>query len=209
MQTSPATAQSDPTPAETPGAVLPEIERTVSAIGAKVASARAERGWSLAELGRRSGLSTAAVHKIEKSGMTPTIASLMKIAAALGTTVAFFIDEADADREVTVTRREQREQISTSKPGLDLRDLSGRYGPFTIAGAEAIVAPRADSGPVPMRHVGEELVVVLEGTMTFTVAGQAHRLEAGDSIHFRTHHPHSWSNPDDTPSRVMWLVGRS
>jgi transcriptional regulator with XRE-family HTH domain len=199
-------------PTDTPGApaaaALPEIERTVSAIGAKLATARSERGWSLAQLGQRAGMSTAAVHKIEKSGMTPTIASLMKLAAALGTTVAFFIDEADADREVTVTRRAEREPISTSKP-VELHDISGRYGPFNIAGAEAIVPPGADSGPVPMRHVGEELVVVLEGAMAFTVAGQAHHLEAGDSIHFRTHHPHSWSNPQDSPSRVMWFVGRS
>ncbi|MEA2317974.1 MAG: hypothetical protein QOD44_2163 [Solirubrobacteraceae bacterium] len=190
------------------GAPLPEIERTVSAIGAKIAAARSERGWSLAQLGQRAGMSTAAVHKIEKSGMTPTIASLMKLAAALGTTVAFFIDEADADRDVMVTRRADREPISTSKP-VELHDISGRYGPFNIAGAEALIGPRADSGPEPMRHVGEELVVVLEGEMSFTVAGQAHHLEAGDSIHFRTHHAHSWSNPRDRPSRVMWFVGRS
>jgi transcriptional regulator with XRE-family HTH domain len=199
-----------PDPSDGPAAptALPEIERAVSAIGAKLAAARSERGWSLAQLAQRAGMSPAAVHKIEKSGMTPTIASLMKLAAALGTTVAFFIDEADADREVRVTRRADREPISTSKP-VELHDISGRYGPFNIAGAEAVIAPGADSGPEAMRHVGEELVVVLEGAMTFTVAGQAHDLEAGDSIHFRTHHPHSWANPADRPSRVMWFVGRS
>jgi transcriptional regulator with XRE-family HTH domain len=212
-QTPSTSTAAGPAPAEGAGlpanTALPEIERTVSEIGAKVAAARAEHGWSLAQLGRRAGLSTAAVHKIEKSGMTPTIASLMKIAAALGTTVSYLIDEADADHEVTVTRRDEREPISSSKPGIELRDISGRYGPFTIAGAEAVVAPRADSGLVPMRHVGEELVVVLDGAMTFTIAGQAHHLQAGDSIHFRTHHPHSWSNPEDRPSRLMWFVGRS
>ena len=47
-----------------------EIEQTVSGIGAKVAKARAERGWSLQQLAKRSGLSPASIHKIEKSGMT-------------------------------------------------------------------------------------------------------------------------------------------
>src|SRR5262249_35232066 len=83
---------------------LPEIQKTVSQIGAKVAKARAERGWSLAQLAERSGLSPAAVHKIEKSGMTPTIASLMKIASALGKSVGFFVEEADAARPVTIVR---------------------------------------------------------------------------------------------------------
>ena len=54
------------------------IEETVSEIGPKLAKARAERGWSLQQLGTRAGLSAAAVHKIEKGGIAPTIATLMK-----------------------------------------------------------------------------------------------------------------------------------
>ena len=106
---------------------LPDIERTVSALGAKLAMARAERGWSLSELARRAGVSTASIHKIEKSGMTPTIASLMKIAAALGKSVAHFVDEPETP-DVLVVRGDARARVYTSKQGLDLRNLSGRYG---------------------------------------------------------------------------------
>src|SRR5262249_42792394 len=137
---------------EIPG-MLPDIERTVSALGAKVAAARAERGWSLAQLAQRSGLSPAAGHKIEKSGMTPTIASLMKIAAALGKSVSFFVDEPSTP-DVSVVRADERAQVYTSKEGLDLKNISGRYGPFQIAGAEAVAEPYADSGPTPMNHPG-------------------------------------------------------
>jgi transcriptional regulator with XRE-family HTH domain len=194
---------------ETPSpAVLPQIELTVSEIGAKVARARSERGWSLAKLAQRSGLSTAAVHKIEKSGMTPTIASLMKIAAALGKSVSHFVDEPETP-DVMVVRGDERAPVYTSKQGLDLRNLSGRYGSLAMAGAEAVMDPGADSGPTPMRHPGEELVIVLEGRIEFTVAGEAHDLGAGDSIHFRTTRPHSWRNPSDEPARAIWLVVRA
>jgi transcriptional regulator with XRE-family HTH domain len=176
-----ATAQKTPEIAVDPRP-LREIERTVSEIGAKVAKARAERGWSLAQLAERSGLSTAAVHKIEKSGMTPTIASLMKVAAALGKSVGHFVDEVEATRPVTVVR-----------------------GPFWVAGAEAHLGPLADSGPEPMSHPGEELVLVLDGRMTFTIDGESYGLDPGDSIHFRTVRPHSWANPDDLPARAIWL----
>ena len=187
---------------------LPEIERTVSEIGAKVAKARAERGWSLAQLAQRAGLSTAAVHKIEKSGMTPTIASLMKVAAALGKSVGYFVEEVEATRPVTVIRSDERTRLYTSKQGLELQNISGRYGPFWVAGAEAHLEPLADSGPVPMRHPGEELVVVLDGRMTFTIDDEQYELESGDSIHFRTVRPHSWANPDDRPARAIWLAIR-
>src|SRR5919201_2057814 len=124
-----------------------EIEQTVSAFGAKVAKTRAERGWSLQELARRSGLSPASIHKIEKSGMTPTITSLMKVAAALGKSVGYFIEESDGLRPVTVVRRDER---------------------TFVAGGEAAVEPWADSGPQPMIHPGEERVLLLEGRRRFT-----------------------------------------
>jgi transcriptional regulator with XRE-family HTH domain len=191
-----------------PHAALPRIEHTVSEIGAKVARARSQRGWSLAQLAQRAGVSTGTVHKIEKSGMTPTIASLMKIAVALGKSVAYFVDEPEVP-DVTVVRNTDRGSVYTSKQGLDLRSFTGRYGAFAMAGAEAVVEPRADSGPTPMRHLGEELVIMLEGRMEFTVGGATHEIGAGDSIHFRTVRPHSWRNPSDEPARAMWLVVRT
>ncbi len=187
---------------------LPEIERTVSALGAKLAMARAERGWSLAELARRAGVSTASVHKIEKSGMTPTIATLMKVAAALGTSVGSFIDEDVAVTAAIVVRGDERARLYTSKTGIALDNVSGRYGRYRLAGAEARVEPLATSGPDPMRHPGEELVYMLEGAMCFTVDGEAIHLEPGDSIHFRTDRPHTWANPAERPARALWFMVR-
>lgn len=184
------------------------IEQTVSEIGGKVAKARAERGWSLQQLASRAGLSPAAVHKIEKSGITPTVATLMKIAAALGKSVGYFIEEFDPLRPVTVVRADERATLFTSKRGLTLHNISGRYGPFFVAGAEAVVEPGADSGHVPMTHPGEELVLLLEGVMTFVIDDEVYELGEGDSIHFRTSCRHSWANPGDEPARAVWLAIR-
>ena len=77
--------------------------------------------------------------------MTPTIASLMKIAAALGRSVSYFVEE-PATPDVSVIRGDERAQVYTSSRGSDLRNLSGRYGPFLIAGAEAVVEPTPTAG---------------------------------------------------------------
>jgi transcriptional regulator with XRE-family HTH domain len=195
--------------ADVTNTALPAIQRTVSEIGVKVAAARQERGWSLQELGRRAGLSAGAVHKIEKSGMTPTITTLMKVASALGRSVGYFIEEHEPLRPVTVVRADARAELYTSKQGLTLQNISGRYGPFFVAGAEAIVEPGASSGPEPMAHPGEELVIMLEGAMTFVVDDETYELESGDSIHFLTRRTHAWSNPSDRPARAIWLAIRS
>ena len=132
--------------------------------------------------------------------MTPTITSLMKVAAALGKSVGYFIEESDGaapgDRRPRTT---SARGCYTSKEGLVLDNISGRYGPFFVAGAEAAVEPCADSGPQPMIHPGEELVLLLEGDDAFTIDAVAYDLDAGDSIHFRTAYPHSWANPSDEP----------
>ena len=187
---------------------LPDIERTVSELGAKLAMARAERGWSLAELARRAGISTASIHKIEKSGMTPTIATLMKVASALGTSVSFFIDEDVEVPAAIVVRGDERARLYTSKTGIALDNVSGRYGRYRLAGAEAVVEPHANSGPDPMRHPGEELIYLLEGSMCVTVDGKPIQLESGDSIHFRTDRPHTWENPTERPARALWFMVR-
>ena len=72
-----------------------------------------------------------------------------------------------------------------------------------------VIEPYADSGPTPMNHPGEELVIVTDGELVFTVDGLRYELAAGDSIHFRTLLRHSWSNPSDRPARAVWLVVRS
>lgn len=179
------------------------------AIGAKIAALRRERGWSLQELSRRAGVSPAAIHKIEKKGMTPTITSLMKIAGALGRSVSYIIEEHGALRPVTVVRAGERTTIHTSKAGLRLESIAGRYGPYFMAGAVAAVEPMATSGAAPMDHPGEELMLVIEGTIDWTIEGERHQLGPGDSIHFRTDRPHSWSNPTDEPARALWLTIRS
>jgi uncharacterized cupin superfamily protein len=133
----------------------------------------------------------------------------MKVAAALGKSVGHFIEENDPLRPVTVVRRDERVRLYTSKEGLTLENISGRYGPFFVAGAEAILEPWADSGPEPMLHPGEELVLVTEGVMAFAIDGDTHHVQAGDSIHFRTTCAHSWRNPSDEPARAIWLAIRS
>src|SRR6516165_8090663 len=158
-----------------------ELERIVGSIGLKVFSLRKRMGLSLQQLGERSDVSAAAIHKIEQGGMVPTITTLLKIAGALGRPVSYFVEE---DRPVY-----------TSHKGITLHSISGPYGRFLLAGARATVIPGATSGRKPMQHPGEELVHVTGGVLEFTVTGQSYRVEAGNTLHFRGDQPHTWRNP--------------
>ncbi len=186
-----------------------ELERIVGSIGLKVFSLRKRMGLSLQQLGERSDVSAAAIHKIEQGGMVPTITTLLKIAGALGRPVSYFVEEDVGRDDVAVlTPPDEDRPVYTSHKGITLNSVSGPYGRFLLAGARATVAPGATSGRKPMQHPGEELVHVIEGLLEFTVTGQLYQVGIGSTLHFRGDQPHTWRNPGDTEARAVWMALR-
>jgi transcriptional regulator with XRE-family HTH domain len=184
------------------------MQDVIAAIGPKVRQLRRQKNLSLQQLAERSGVSAAAIHKLERNGMVPTITTLMKLATALNRPVAYFVEEDRIDAAVHV-RSTERRKVHTSKRGLSLQSVSGPYGRFFMAGALATVEPGADSGPKPMEHSGEELVYVLDGSLCFEVDGEEYILKRGDALHFLTDRPHRWWNPQRRPAKALWMALRS
>ena len=182
----------------------------IASIGPKIHQLRKQKNLSLQQLAERAGISAAAIHRIERNGMVPTIATLMKIAAALNRSVAYFVDEeADDSKQAVLIRADDRKRVYTSKSGLDLQGVSGPYGRFFMAGAMAVVEPGASSGERPMEHPGEELVFVLNGSLRFEVDGEEFALGPGDALHLRTDRPHRWRNATKRPAQALWMALRS
>jgi len=186
-----------------------DLHEIVSSIGPKLRELRVQRGMSLQQLAVQSDVSAAAIHKIERGGMVPTITTLLKIAAAFNRPVSYFVEEQlGENRPVAHIRRGDRNPIFTAHSGIDLAGISGPYGRFFLAGAIATVQPGANSGDKPMEHPGEELIYVLDGTFEVDVDGQHFALDEGDSLHFRTDRPHRWYNTGKTPIKAVWLALR-
>jgi transcriptional regulator with XRE-family HTH domain len=186
-----------------------EVQRIVGSIGLKVFSHRKRMGLSLQQLGERSDVSAAAIHKIEQGGMVPTITTLLKLASALGRPVSYFVEEEGGLDDVAVfTPPEENRPVFTSHQGIELNSISGPYARFLLAGARACVVPGGNSGRKPMQHPGEELVHVLSGVLEFTVTGQPYRVVPGSTLHFQGDQPHTWANPGPDEARAIWMALR-
>ena len=185
-----------------------DLSRIVSEIGPKLRDLRKQAGLSLQQLAVKADVSAAAIHKIEQSGMVPTITTLLKIAGALGRPVGYFVDEEMVSDPTVLVRRGEHRPILTSHTGIELAGISGAYGRFLLAGARATVAPGASSGDQWLEHPGEELVYLLAGTLEFIVNEQTYLLHPGDSLHFRTVQRHSWRNPDTAEAVALWMALR-
>ena len=184
-----------------------QIENIVSKLGERIKKLRLEKGWSLKDLSKRSDISSAAIHKIESNGITPTITTMMKISDALGKNVSYFIEEKRDDKDVVYVPSGKRGNIFTFKKGLKLNGISAKkYGDFMMTAAYAEVEFGASSGRKPMNHRGEELVYCLKGKMEFRVGNKTYVLGPGDSLHFRTYINHSWKNISDGQTKLIWVL---
>jgi transcriptional regulator with XRE-family HTH domain len=187
-----------------------DVEEIVNGVGKRIALLRSAQGLSLHQLAIRSDVSAAAIHKIERSSMVPTVTTLLKLGAALGVSVSHLLQEDGATSEpVQFTSAKERQDVYTPHKGLSLEGITGSYRHFKIAAAIAHMIPGASSGRNPLRHPGEELVHVLSGEVTFQIGDRDFRLKAGDSLHFSGDLPHHWKNVTNKPAELVWFVLRN
>jgi len=185
------------------------VEEIVSSIGPKVKKLRQQQRLSLQQLAVKAEVSAAAIHKIERNDMVPTITTLLKVATALDRPVTYFVERAGGQPEpVAFTPASDRPAVFTPHAGLTLAGISGPYAPFRSAAALATVDAGADSGDKPLVHAGEELVFTLEGTLVFDIAGTRHEVRKGDALHFMGDQPHHWANEGRSDARVVWIALR-
>ena len=184
-----------------------QIDHIVSKLGEKIKILRTEKNLSLKDLSNRSGISAAAIHKIESNGIIPTITTMMKVADALGKNVSHFIEESDEDKDVVFVSAKNREPILTFKKGLELSGISAKqYGDFIMTAAYAVLDVGATSGKKPMKHKGEELVYCLQGKVEFKIKGETYVLGPGDSLNYRTQVDHKWKNIGEKKAKLIWVL---
>ncbi|MGE3285793.1 MAG: helix-turn-helix domain-containing protein [Pseudonocardia sp.] len=198
-----------------PGSAAPPApqawEPIVDAIGPKVREERRRLGLSLQQLAARSDVSAAAIHKVERGDMVPTITTLLKLAGALGKPVGHFVDEGATTAPVAV-RVTADEPVAVppawapAATGVRAGGIAGPGERLRAGGLVAEIEPGGQSGDTRPLRPGEELVLVLEGRLAVEVGGEQHLLRAGDALHYPTDRPHTWRNPGTTPARTVWFT---
>lgn len=185
------------------------LDEVIAGIGTKIRLLRQGAGLSLQQLADRSGVSAAAIHKVERNSMVPTITTLMKLARALDRSVSYLVEEdTDHTSSALLVRAKDRDTLFASREGVNMQGISGPFGRFALAGAMVTVAPGVDSGKTALAHAGEELVYLINGSLEFEIDG-VFRLEEGDTLHFRTDRPHRWRNVGQRPAKAVWISLRT
>ncbi|MDQ2959942.1 MAG: helix-turn-helix domain-containing protein [Candidatus Dormibacteraeota bacterium] len=171
-----------------------------SAVGSRLREKRNESAYSLRALAAAAGVSPSLVSGVERGVVQPSLASLQKLSAALGTSVAELVAvPAPACQlvggEVT--------PLDLPVPGVRIEDLAG--GARLLEPQRFSVDPGRGSGG-EYAHDGEEFLYVIEGMLAITLDGREHfDVDRGMSLCFDSTRRHRWWNPGSVVTKVLWI----
>lgn len=194
---------SGPEQDEEGGNVAEADERGVDQLGRRLSALRARAGFTISALAASAGVSQGLVSQIERGAGNPSYTTLIKLADALQVPVgAFFGGAEHAWEPVAVVRAGDRRRLSLSDEGLVYEmltpSLRGRLGMM-----RAEIPPGYSNALAPYRHEGEEVMLLLAGTLHVTVGGKESVLEAGDAITYDASVPHHLHNKEAIPAVIV------
>ena len=167
---------------------------------------REARGLTLKEAAHGTGLTQSFLSQVERDLTSPSVASLRKIAEALGTSVATFF--AGGSPNGRLVRKDARPCPALVHPKRRWRDsllTPSLTGKLQVIWSE--IEPGGGSGDEAYAHDSdEECAVVIRGTLDFWVGEEHHRLKAGDALTFESRIPHRNTNPGPHKTQVLWIM---
>jgi transcriptional regulator with XRE-family HTH domain len=173
-------------------------------LGTRIRALRQARRLTLRDVAERAGVTESFLSQVERDVTSPSIATVHRIARALGLSIAqLFAEDGDTGR---VVRREARRRVSY--PGLQCVDeflTSNMAGRLQVI--MTTIEPGGGTGEEPYTHDSdEEVVVVLAGVLDLWVADEHYVLREGDAITFPSRLPHWNANHGEEPVQVIFCL---
>lgn len=174
----------------------------LDAPGARIRGERTARGLPLTQLAKATGLTKTLLSQVERGVAEPSLASLRKVALALGVPLSSLFS--GPPRRGAVGRRHERKEIRWPIFGVTFELLSSDDRKNI-----QMMLMRLDPGgkncesPTPGHSAGEECAMVLSGAVDVVVGESRHRLEEGDSLTLDRAAPHQYLNVGPTPAVLV------
>jgi transcriptional regulator with XRE-family HTH domain len=173
-------------------------------VGHLLKGLRDERGISLRELSRLSGLSANALSMIERGLTSPSVSTLYRLTDALNVPITALFRQDQAQEPIVFRSVSSRTRVPFPLgvwEGLGGEAFKGRMQPFMLT-----LESGAESGNEKIVHTGSEFVMCLRGKLEYEVEGNLYTLEAGDSLLFTARLTHRWRNPGSTVTNAIIVL---
>jgi transcriptional regulator with XRE-family HTH domain len=180
--------------------------RIEAALARNLREWRTKRGWSQAELATRAGLSKGMLVQVEQAQTNPSIATLCKLANALGVALPRLVEVDDEPVVRKVTAADiawlWRGKAKTSAAGL----VAGIEAPMPVELWTWTIGPRDGYDAIAHPPGTREFILVLEGEAVVTVDGVQVAIGSGECVVFRADRPHRYASAGGRPTRFVMVV---
>jgi transcriptional regulator with XRE-family HTH domain len=174
-----------------------------NSLGNRLRSLRAERKLSQRELARLANMSPNNISLIERDEISPSVATLQNLAAALQVRISYFFEE-EVQSSVSHVKKGQRpviDSLGVRIEGTGQKVQFQEIEPFYVA-----LSPKSGSGERQVVHPGHEFVYCQSGKVEYLIDGKIYVLEAGDFLLFEAALPHIWRNPFEQLAEFILII---
>jgi transcriptional regulator with XRE-family HTH domain len=182
-----------------PASEAASVHAVVAGVGARLRRLRRERGLTLAQVADATDTALSTLSRVEAAGRRPSLDILLRLARVYRVTLDDLVGApATGDPRVHPKPRVRH--------GLTWLALTERPG--GIQAYKVIMPAGFRAGEREQRsHEGYEWTYVLDGRLRLLLDDHDIVLSAGEVAEFDTHTPHAFSNPGDTPTEFLVLMG--
>ena len=172
----------------------------------RIRDLRLKRGFTLEQVADQSGLTRSVLSKVENFRVSPSLATLGKIARALGTSVSELLEGLDAQPNFVIVRKDERALIERDRPTSRILYYALAHSrPNKLMEPFLLEVPPGEARREKLAHEGEEFLMVLEGVVDYEYGEHSFRLETGDCLYEDGSVEHTLNNPLDKPARVLCI----
>lgn len=173
--------------------------------GRRIRALREQRRITLQQLSEVTGLSRGFLSRVERDVTSPSVASLVAICGAIGVSPGDILETPNTD----LVHLPDAPLVHLGGEGITERLLTPR-GQHNLQVLHAIIdgGGRGESDLYTMDCTVES-VHVLDGEFVLTTPGQTIHMKTGDTVTLPGSEPHTWHNPTDAPSTVLWILAKT
>lgn len=162
-----------------------------------------EKGLTLNELSKETGLSTGYLSQFERGITTIAVDSLQKIADVLETNISEFFKKLSTNEAVISKSFEHKPTNMIGEYYIEESLSQSTEVNQFYARIITILPKLEDQDILEYTHDGEEFIYVLEGILTFYYKGEKNYLYPGDSAHYSSKEMHNWSNETSKNTKII------
>ncbi|MFI5757682.1 helix-turn-helix domain-containing protein [Streptomyces sp. NPDC051569] len=184
---------------------MSDLDQLTQSLARNLKRWRSERGFTLDALAARAGVSRGMIIQIEQARTNPSVGTTVKIADALGVSIATLLDH-EQGPQVRIVPESQAVRMWSTPAGSRTTLLVGgeARGPVELWSWTLEPGEGNASDPHPPGTV--ELLHVTAGELTLVVDGAPHPVPAGASAAFEANVPHAYRNDGPDPVELIMSV---